>query len=324
MGSRSASRLVALLLLTVGLPAASEARRGWGGEAPPKGLSSGVIEHDGLSREYYFDPGRPVEAQGRPLLVVLHGGRGSAERIASYAGFGEIAGREDFVVAYPQAVDRNWNDGREVRHYRSQREEIDDVGFLAALIDSLVAEHDLDAGRVYVVGPSNGGMMAYRLALEAPEKLAAAAAVIANLPEPLAEAHASATNDPVPILIVNGTADPLMPHEGGEITFGIWGGLGRVLSTMETARFFAARGGCEGAPRSSPVEDADPGDGIEVVRRSFAGTETGCAVELYVLEGAGHTWPGGHQYAPRTLVGPATKSLDAGELVWSFFADRTR
>ena len=292
-------------------------------DAAPEGLIRGSLEHDGRTREFYLDPGGSP-AGGRPLVVVLHGGRGSAERIAGYAGFDAVARREGLVVAYPQAVERNWNDGRDLARYASHREGVDDVGFLSALIDRIVAEQRVDPDRVYLTGPSNGGMMTYRMALEAPEKLAAAAAVIANLPERLAEAHAGPTDEPVPLLIVNGTADPLVPHAGGEITFGIWGGLGRVLSSRATAEFFAARGGCGGEPRREPARDADPGDAIEVERHGFGDAAARCSVELYLLDGGGHTWPGGPQLVPRAIVGPATRSLDAAEVIWSFFARHSR
>ncbi|MDX1642897.1 MAG: PHB depolymerase family esterase [Thermoanaerobaculia bacterium] len=314
--SRFTTFAVSATLLLLATTAVAHSRRA---ERASDTLRAGVLHHEGMAREYYLEMGVGTPETRRPLLLVLHGGRGSAERIASYAGFGEMARREGWVIAYPQAVDRNWHDGREVPRYRSHREKIDDIGFLSALIDRLIEDQRVDPDRVYVVGPSNGGMMAYRLALEVPFKLAGAAAVIANLPEPLAEAHAGRADESVPLLIINGTADPLMPHEGGEIRFGIWGGLGRVLSTFETARFFAERGGCDPTPRRSPAADADPDDGIGVERLRFGGAETGCKVELYVLEGGGHTWPGGRQYAPAALVGPATESLDATALVWSFF-----
>jgi polyhydroxybutyrate depolymerase len=301
----------------------NEAAVSRGGLSASAELSANTLTHDGRERRYLLDAG-VSEPEGRPLLLVLHGGQGSPERIASYAGFDRVARREDVVVAYPEAVGGNWNDGREVERLASQRDDVDDVGFLSALIEHLLAAHRLDPQAVYVVGPSNGGMMTYRLVLEKAEKLAAAAAVIANLPEPLAAGHAGPVDDPVPLLIINGSADPLMPHAGGEIRFGIWGGLGRVLSTEATAAFFAERGGCEPTPRLLPVTDAAPTDGIDIVHRGFRGGAAGCVVELYVLEGGGHVWPGAPPYAPPALIGAATESVDAAELVWSFFAERAR
>lgn len=320
--SRAVIAVLVLAAFVRGSP--GEARRRWRLETAPEGLVEGTLEHGGRTRSYFLDFGAGEAETKRPLVVVLHGGQGSARRIAAYARFGDLARREGFVVAYPEAVGRNWNDGRDLERYTSHREGVDDVGFLETLIDHLIDEHGLDADRVYVTGPSNGGMMTYRLVLEKPRKVAAAAAVIANLPARLAGVYAAATDAPVPLLIVNGSADPLMPHLGGEITFGIWGGLGRVLSTRGTADFFADRGGCGGEPRRSPVTDADPMDGIDVERLSFGAPGARCAVELYVLVGGGHTWPGAPQYAPKSLVGPATESLDAGELIWSFFSRRSR
>lgn len=296
-------------------------------EPAPAGLTVATLEHAGLTRSYLLDlaPARPGTGK-RPLVLVLHGGRGTAARIAASLGFGEVAHREGFAVAYPQAIEGNWNDGRGVQRYTAQREQIDDVGFLRRLGRVLVREHDLDPDRVFVTGPSNGGMMSLRLALEAPAEFSAVAAVIANLPEKVAERHSgdAAPQPAVPLLLLVGQDDPLMPFAGGEITFAGRPGFGSVLSSEETARFFAARYGCDPSPATTLLPNRALLDGTRVELRTFTGTASSCEIRFYVIDGGGHTWAGTRQRLPPALVGRTSQDVEATELIWEFFAAQSR
>jgi len=96
--------------------------------------------------------------------------------------FNTLADREGFIVVYPDALGRHWNDGRGLRRYFSQREGVDDVGFIAALIDHFLRELNVDRKRIYVAGMSNGAMMCFRLACELSERVAVVAAVAGAMP----------------------------------------------------------------------------------------------------------------------------------------------
>jgi len=119
-----------------------------------------------------------------PLLIVLHGGGGSGKQMErmTLGKFNTLADREGFIVVYPDALGRHWNDGRGLRRYFSQREGVDDVGFIAALIDHFLRELNVDRKRIYVAGMSNGAMMCCRLASELSERVAAVAAVAGAMP----------------------------------------------------------------------------------------------------------------------------------------------
>ncbi len=252
-----------------------------------------------------------------PLVVVLHGGGVLGDPvpvIRRATRFDAKADREGAIVLYPEAVEQHWNDGRGLSRYRSQRDNIDDVGFISALIDRVAAALPVDRRRVYLTGASNGAMMAYRLACERPSRFAAVAAVIGNLPASLS----CAPDTPVPMLIMNGTADPLMPWAGGDVHFGRQR-LGRVRSAEETVARWVAIDGCRGVPSVEPLPDRAPRDGTRVVRTDYGRCAHGSEVVFYRVEGGGHTWPGGPQETGRLIVGRTSRDIDATDAIWNFF-----
>lgn len=278
-------------------------------------VSNGWLTHDGRERTYaLYTPPHPTDSM--PLLIALHGGggRGSGMIHITYGGFNRLAEQESFVVAYPDGVDKRWNDGRGLREWRAHRENVDDVGFIAALIERLCAEQPIDRRRVYVTGISNGGMMAYRLACELSERIAAIAPVAAALPVHLsscAPAHA------MPVILLNGTDDPLIPYGGGQIR-AAGKTLGPVLSADDTVGFWLTRNGCGASPTSTGVIDVDPSDGLRVRRTLYGGCDQGAEVAFYSVEGGGHTWPGGLQYFPQAVIGPTSNDVDACQVIWDF------
>ncbi len=278
-------------------------------------VTNGWLTHDGRERTYaLYTPPQPSASM--PLLIALHGGggRGSGMIHITYGGFNRLAERETFVVVYPDGVDKRWNDGRGLTEWRAHRERVDDVGFIAALIDQISAEQPIDRRRVYVTGISNGGMMSYRLACELGDRIAAIAPVVAALP-----AHLSGCVPPhaMPIILMNGTDDPLIPYQGGQIR-AAGKALGPVLSADDTIAFWLARNGCGTTPLRADVLDADPNDGIFIRRTFYGGCDQGAEVALYSVQGGGHTWPGGLQYFPQAVIGPTSRDVDACEVIWDF------
>jgi len=275
----------------------------------------------GTQRTYFLLEPQDVEQQeGLPLVLALHGGGGNARAMCRLkGGVQEQAPGAGFLVACPQGIDRHWNDGRQVTSRRTVREGTDDVGFLLDLVAVLQAEFHIDARRVYVTGMSNGGMMSLRMACDAAETFAAAAAVIANLPADLE----CAPQAPVSLLLMNGTEDPLVPWEGGQVHF-LRQRLGNVLSTAATLATWVQADDCDGPARTAWLPDADPGDGTRIRSERYSDCAGGSHVWLYAVEGGGHTWPGGAQYAPRLLVGRVSRDARAGELIWDFFRTMSR
>jgi polyhydroxybutyrate depolymerase len=273
--------------------------------------------HQGIRRTFLVHiPEKLSERQTVPLVIVLHGGGGSPAAVARLTGFSKLADAAGFIVVYPQAVNRHWNDGRNVTRFRAHREKIDDSGFIAALIDTLSRRLKIDPARIYACGISNGGMMCQRLGIELSHRLAAIATVAAALPENLLDSFQPAR--PLAVLMINGTADPVVPYEGGPV--GINAQRGRVLSVEQTARLWAEFNRC--SPPTVDTVITRGNDSTRIVRISFSRGRDGTEVILYRIIGGGHVWPGGERRHP--LFGRYVRSLNATRTIWEFFSRHAR
>ncbi len=264
---------------------------------------------DGVTRTFliYTPPGSDKNIPA-PLLFVLHGSAGNGEVMMTVTqrGFERIADKEKFIVVYPDALERRWNE---------QDGTVDDAGFLLAIVDKLAAESRVDKKRVYMAGISNGGMMAQRMACEYSNRVAAIATVAGTMPAGMATV--CKPSRPVPVMVIHGTADPIIPWGGGAVAG--FEEFGKVVSAAETARFWASRNLCKGAPLVMSEPDRDPQDGTRVRLELFADCGDKADVTLVAIEGGGHTWPGGYQYLPEPFIGKTSKDIDANTLIWNFF-----
>jgi polyhydroxybutyrate depolymerase len=235
-------------------------------------------------------------------------------------GMETLIAREGLVAVYPNAYRREWNDGREAR--QAARGYSDDVGYLRALVASLVKEGIADPKRIYVMGASNGGMMSLRLICEAADLFAAAAPLIANLPTDIASG--CKPSRAVPVLVINGTADPLVPYRGGGVGFA--GRRGDVISTDETVARLRQANGCAASNQVKRLPDIDPSDGSTVTALSWTNCTSGAPVVLYRVDGGGHRIP--HQGGIKRpmidrMLGAENHVFDAAEAIWAFFRDKT-
>lgn len=293
-------------------------------EAPPPPelpgtLREGTLSHGGRSRAYTAYVPSTWRAGGAVVLV-LHGSRGDGAR--ARAAFGYAFDREAearrFVAVYPDGWERHWNGCRRAGPYAANTLDVDDVGFLLALAEHLGDRFGADPRRLFATGISNGGHMALRLALEAPARVRAVAPVIASLPTPENLACAPA-GEPVPLLLMNGTEDPMNPWEGGRVAlYGVLGDRGGVRSARDTVDSFRELAGLADAPRVERLPDADPEDGTRIVRHVWGGAD-GAEVVLVAVEGGGHTVPHPRTRMPR-LLGRTSHDLVAAEEIAAFFA----
>ena len=185
------------------------------------------------------------------------------------------------------------------------------MAFIRVLLDTLGRRLGVDPHRIYATGISNGAMFAYRLACDLPGVFAAIAPVAGAMPAALAPAcsHGPA----VALAAFQGTADPLVPYDGG----GVAARRGQVLSAARSVAMWAATAGCAPEPSVTMTPDRSR-DGMRVRLTSYAGCAEGRDVDLYTIEGGGHTWPGGPASGRR--VGRVTRDIDATATIWSFFA----
>ncbi len=263
----------------------------------------GELRNFWLARPEGIDKTKPA-----PLLMVLHGSAGSGEDMMTVTqrGFERLADKEKFVVVYPDALERRWND---------QGGTVDDVGFLLAIVDKLAGDGLVDKNRVYVTGISNGGMMAQRLACEQADRIAGIATVAGGMPSGLAGTCKPARA--LPVLVIHGTEDPIVPWGGGAVAG--FEEFGKVLSARDTAGFWAANNQCGTSGVIAAEPDRDPKDGTRVKLEVFASCPAGAAVKLAAIEGGGHTWPGGYQYLPERFIGRTSQDVDANTMIWTFF-----
>jgi polyhydroxybutyrate depolymerase len=274
------------------------------------------LDHGGAARAYlvFLPDGPRPAAGGMPLVVMLHGGGAPAELMALYSRFNEIAARENFAIIYPRGIGRWWNDGRLING-RGETD-ADDVSFIRAVVADFGAKvTPIDRSRIYASGISNGGFMSLRLACEAADLFTAVAPVAASMPEELGARCRPAK--PVSVLVINGTADHLVPYVGGHARTGNTL-RGAIWSTERTVGFWARHNRCADTPNMRVLPDVDPDDGSRVIESEYRG----CAdapVKLLRIEGGGHTWPGGAEGLPASMVGFTNQDIDASEAIWEFF-----
>lgn len=284
-------------------------------------LSKASMDVAGVKRSYrsYVPKGLP---KGAPLVLVMHGsGEGpQAIRVGTGYGFERLADRHGFAVVYPKSFGFDWNDCSSIGDTAVDGVRADDAAFLAALVDKLVGEIGVDPKRVFAAGVSNGGSMALRLALEHPQRYHAVAAALANVPAPQ-NFQCQPVAQTSSVMILNGTADPLVPYAGGEINLlGLFYKGGQVISSTASAQYLADRNAIAGKPQVSVMQTTQ-GTRVEHARWQAADGRT--EVELVTLHGAGHGLPQPWARRPR-LLGPSPMEPNGPALIWAFFERQSK
>ena len=258
-------------------------------------------------------------SKGAPLVIVLHGSVMDGEMMRKWTGyeFDQWADRKGFVVVYPDGYKRNWNDCHKDATFPAKLENIDDMGFIHALIARMAQEHGIDTKHVFVLGYSNGGQMAFRLAIETPDEVAAVAALGASLPTP--DSSSCAQQGPTArVMLANGTLDPINPYEGGKVTIFGFGYRGTALSSGASADQLAQRNGITTAPAATQLPHLHEKDPTSVDSLTWSsGNHTPIAV-LYTVHGGGHVVPQPAFRYPR-MLGRTTGDLDAPSSALQFF-----
>jgi len=263
-----------------------------------------------------------ADVKPAPLVIALHGNTQTGADMASRTSWPAVAKREHFTVVFPDGLHRAWADLRtnEMRAGRTPPEGTDDVAFIAGLVDKYVGDGTADPRRVYVTGVSNGGAMTMTLACKRADLFAAAASVIMNFTDEFASA--CQPSRPVPMLMMNGTADPLIPYEGGRGTSryavdGFW-------SAEKTIAFWRKVNGCaEGDAASNDLSDKDTNDQSTVTLISSR-CPAGRDAVLYRVNDGGHRMPGSFPDSRfirlvNIIFGPQNHDIDGAETIWAFF-----
>ncbi|WP_428486862.1 alpha/beta hydrolase family esterase [Rhodopila sp.] len=276
-------------------------------------------------RSYSLDQPHADRAHARlPIIIYLHGvGTHITDtlEIRYNMPFAKLPGLEAALIVYPQGADRNWDSipGRIDTWHRLSDingEQVDDIGFLRALIADLVTHYNGDAARVYVVGVSAGGYMTARVACELGDSVTAVADVIAT-------AHRSQLRDcpnsrPIPFLLLASTTDPVNPYAGragDEVS--------DLASAVETVSFFVQHNGCT-SRREEPLPHLDRDVPSTVTLTRYADCAQGADVLFYRVDGSGHSVPSTAPPEPGSWEanGARNRDIETAQVVWSFFQER--
>jgi polyhydroxybutyrate depolymerase len=267
---------------------------------------------DGLTRSYlvHIPPGYKATSS-MPVVLAYHGGGANADNMVIFSGLNKKADEAGFIVVYPNGTGRlarmlTFNAGNCCGYAMTNK--IDDVEFAGKILDDLGGFVNIDKKRVFATGMSNGAIMAYRLAAELSDRIAA----IAPVSGPMGFDQCKPTR-PVSVIHFHGTADENAPFKGGK-------GKGpsgtNFYSVDHSIQAWVKANGC----MKMPTVDKLPikiKDGTAITRKIYGNGKDGAEVVLIEIEGGGHTWPG---LEPRLKsLGQSTKNISANDMMWDFF-----
>jgi polyhydroxybutyrate depolymerase len=265
--------------------------------------SSGEVLTGGQKRSYLLHVPKKIPSdRPMPLVICLHGFAEWPAHVMRLSHWNQLADEFGFLVVYPRGSGFPfcWRSGGK---FGKQEEQPQDVKFVSDLIDQLKKEYKIDEDRIYANGLSNGGGMAFVLACQLSERIAAIGGVAGAYELPWTEYK---PRQPVPAIIFHGTVDPIVAFHGN--SSGRFSSLPDIPKWVQT---LAEHNGCQ----TNPVPL--PGSGsVSGVR--YPGSTNNAEVIFYSVAGGGHTWPGGKEM-PALIVGKTTPDIDATRLMWSFF-----
>jgi len=290
----------------------------------PIGLQTNQnIEIDGVVRSFHlYLPENPKNAQ---IVFLLHGNRGSADQLLGLTGlvapnkiWMNIAQRENLILVVPDGAlgpegHQGWND---CRTDALNNPKTDDVQFVNSLIDEITTKYKQADSKIFSVGVSNGGMMSMRLADEIPNRLHAFAAIVASRPINTKCADADV---PVSALIMNGTADPILPYTGGHIR----PRRGELYSTIDTVAYWVNRNQANTTSGFIELDNSEADDNSTVRIQSYDNGTNNSRVVHYEMIDGGHTEPSiAEQYDPlyKIVVGEQNNDIESAEEIWKFFS----
>jgi len=264
-----------------------------------------AIEVEGQKRTAIFVEPERLKRTPRTVIIVLHGAtNGSGRRIQTNLGLDDLLRGTGAVAVYPDALDGGWNVTGEAGP--------DDPAFVRALAAKLVADGVADRRKIFLMGVSTGGMLALRIGCQSADYLAGVGALIAGLPAKLV---AGCKPPPLAFLLLNGTANPLVPYQGGLVK--LQGFKDDIASAEATLAPFAAANDCSAQRMTREFPDRDPADGSRVVMERLNGCKR--LVEMVRVEGGGHTLPGRPARSDRgQIVGALNKDVNVSRLIAEF------
>ena len=262
-----------------------------------------TLVYNGVERSYvlHIPPGLDP-AQSVPLVLAFHGVGLDANEMIRISGFNVQSDTSGFIVVYPEGTGdiKSWNGGHCCGV--AARDNVDDVGFVRALIRELSTSIPIDPEQIYATGFSNGAIFTYRLACELSDLIASIGPVSAA---PIQEdMDTCAPKRTVPVMHFHGTADDSNPYNGGESLGGF-----KYISVSMAIQFWVDFNGCPTQPQTTKSGS--------IRHDVYTPCDSGSVVELFTIEGGKHAWPGGK--AVNQKMGEPNMDISATALLWEFF-----
>jgi polyhydroxybutyrate depolymerase len=289
----------------------------------PDDLSSsivnGKIKVGKLQRSflYYLPKNLPNNA---PIVIILHGSKGSGKQMREMTAyqFDILADHHKFITVYPDGYEGHWNGCRKSAKDTAHQLNIDDTEFITTLIEFFKNNNNINKKRVFLTGFSNGGHMCFRLASEIPERITAIAPLVAHVPIQK-NSSCSKSSKSMSVLLCSGTEDPINPFEGGEVSILGLIKKGQVLSAFGTAKFFRDIGSInEESIETIQFSDKDITDDSTVELKKWR-KPSGVEINLFIVNGGGHTMPGTPPYYPEFICGKTNQDINIVNETVSFF-----
>jgi polyhydroxybutyrate depolymerase len=279
---------------------------------------SKTINTGGRERHYILHL-PPVTDNHKPLPVIfaLHGGGGTAAGAIGLYNFNGLADKYGFIIVYPDAIDKSWNMPG-INSRQKNDTSVDDVQFISTLIDTVAIYYHGDPAHVFATGISRGGIFSLYLAKKLSSRIFAIAPVCASIPKYLAKYYHF--KHPTPVMLINGTDDPLIKYDGG---FGKFLDENKMndgfdmMATEDLVKRIAFLDSCKTTPEAEEMTDKCKWDNCTALVFNY---NCGIAPLIFikVLNG-GHTWPGGKQYLPKFFVGNVCRDFKAENEIMNFF-----
>ncbi|MFA5831876.1 MAG: T9SS type A sorting domain-containing protein [Bacteroidota bacterium] len=268
------------------------------------------FQWEGKARDcYVYLPQSRGAQAGLPVVFNLYGYGGSYYEARTYHHSHILGDSVGFITVYPDAFNKRWNSGLG-DNPDWPTPNVDDVGFISLIIDSLISRYKIDTARVYACGNSNGGFMCLKLAGRLGNRIAAVASVSGVVANSTAASYA--TTRLVPVLTMNGTSDNLLPYYDSTIT--------GLFSVDQTTEFVRNKNFCLLPAEVISIPDINPNDQSTVVKYLYRSSTNTSQVVHYKIIGGGHEWPGSPTYAGATVI---NRDIDAIKEIWNFFKQFT-
>jgi polyhydroxybutyrate depolymerase len=246
-----------------------------------------------------------------PLLLVFHGGGGTPEGMIGLdqGKLLDLAKEHKIAIAYMRGRKNSWNDLREDSISEAHINQHEDVLYTSLFLDQITKKYSLDTKQVYGAGISNGGMMSLRLACEIPDRFVSITAFTASLP--IKAKELCKPSQAIHLIIVNGSKDPIVPYEGGEVSL-FRKSRGSILSTLESAELFANAYRCY-SPQNYSIPKILLDDPTSLNVKEWKCGEG--SVQTITVQEGGHSWPGGINYLPESIIGKTSKQMNASSFL---------